>query len=1132
MDPSTDPSTHNQSYGFLDGIQAYSNSDNLQNGEDYSQYFDPALFENTTIGQSFSQQPQSISQNFDSNIPRQSNSPGIQQYTSAQPTYSHQQYSQSLYDSRQLSQPNYDPRFYPRHSPSPVGFDGGYPYQSPMGYPNQNYNSQHMNMPPRQDHTPTPNYPPRQQHPSPYVNIGPRPSQLSQVQNADMMHFGNFPEQNHQPSSAFVDPSMLTGNQMINANNNNSNFPAHQQYMPPSYFKAGSTVDPRSLQGVQPLQPMPTASSQSPHPGKTIIQSCHSNLTNSAPAVQPKPEKIAKSKTPKDPHAPRKSKTKTKKDVAADTKTEEQASDSESSSDDELSFEDEDPPEMTPTLLTVSAPTDERGKALYSSVQAVWAPRNRPAPPEKIRNGIAGFGDTVRSLRDAWKVKNDSLRKAEIPNSPTASDAARLKDEVARYRTVMESVMARSNMYGHPAIVKRLGENQFTMSALYSFMLDRFNAGDYDSPLVSAILEFVVKFETLDTEMLEMTKLSKILQRFTKRASSEIKTMAQTILDNAAAASAKKASAAAAENKSDKPASPKSTGSPADGARKEVVTGMKRPREGDSSSQSAPKKVVKVIAQSSKPLALQNAERRKALETAKTGEKSATTTTATTSTANAAGKAKVAVTAPPKSASFSSLMSASKKPGTSLAARAAAAAKDKTTTGPSAGSTPSSKKENARKESPPRNVSSAPVAKTASSFLGLLADMEKKPEKEAKKETEIPNETEEQRAKRLRKEARRKLRVSWKADAELVETRLFTHDPEEEIGHGDSMRRDAGDTGREGEALKLHKDMEELEEEEEEEEDSFEELEPYSPPSEVDFSVLKDETDSLSINSIKYGGTVKPESPSSEKQNKHEQDTVMATYASKADRPSTPKEPDDSMEDEGDFEPAEPETPFGEPNETTRRREKEYLARQAQKQPTPNTMPTRTDLATQVQAMSAVQTPQQQSTGVSPELQRVLSMLQQQNQSTPPPQAAPASNVNLQALLQTVQQVTQQFQGQNQPPQYQAPAQNTAISANLSALLASMQQSSQAQPAPLPIGLSNNPNPYPGAIDDSSRKHARADSNDYDNDYSRKGGNKKKKGGVSGDQPKPYNYKTQICSFWEQGKCIKGDACTYRHGDE
>lgn len=331
-------------------------------------------------------------------------------------------------------------------------------------------------------------------------------------------------------------------------------------------------------------------------------------------AIQPKTGKASKTKAVKDPHAPKKLKSQAKQDASPGSKAEardSEASDSESDSDDELLIENEDPPELTPDLLTVSAPTDVHGKALYHAVQAVWSPRNRSAPPEKIRSGIAGFGDTVRGLRDAWKAKNDSLRKAEIPGSPTAADAAKLKDEVAHYRQVVENVMARALLFGHPAIVKRyvysppssdirdcciprvrcvrcdvlfggprdfidtmlssdplllwhfgpcryletvttmprrtavmqngcvyryvfldsvqivsfrdlsdmpmgrtrkllpmvslitltdnvlfrLGENQFTMSALQSFMLDRFNAGDYDSSLVKEILK--VSFATL-----------------------------------------------------------------------------------------------------------------------------------------------------------------------------------------------------------------------------------------------------------------------------------------------------------------------------------------------------------------------------------------------------------------------------------------------------------------------------------------------------------------------------------------------------------------------------------------------------------------------------------------------------------
>ncbi|KEF62886.1 uncharacterized protein A1O9_00860 [Exophiala aquamarina CBS 119918] len=827
---------------------------------------------------------------------------------------------------------------------------------------------------------------------------------------------------------------------------------------------------------------------------------------------------------PKDPHVPKKKKA-SKKGASGALKSDGHASDPDTgsdSSDDELTIEEE-APEMTPAVLTVSAPTDERGRAIYDAVSAVWSPRNKSVPAEKIRTGIAGFGDTVRSLRDSWKLKNDNLRKAELPNSPTASEATRLKEEAARYRSAMEIVMARSLTFGHPAVVKRLGENQFTMSALYSFMLDRFNAGDYDSSLVSNIMKFVVKFETLDAEMLEMTKLSKILQRFAKKATNESKTLAQNILDNAAAATAKKRTDASLG----KVSSPGTVDSPGTAARREGVTGIKRAREGETAPQPATKKVARVA---SKPLAVQNAERRRALESsqaAKDGGKA--TGSATVASTGAASKGKVAVAAPPKSAVFSSLVSASKKPGTSLAARAAAAVKDKVSSAPSTTST-SQVKDTAKRDSPPHSANiTVPLTKAgASSFLGLLADIEKKPEKAVKKDNDTLHETEEQKAKRLRKEARRKLRVSWKADADLVETRLFTHDPSEEIGHNDSQMRDAGDTGREGEMLKLHKGMEDIDEDEEDD-DSFDDLEPFIPPTEVDFSVLPDDDPEVSpstINGFKFGGAMKPESATCESQNKHELETVMAIYATKADRPSTPKEPDD---DEGEFEPAEPETPFGEPNEKVRAREEEHLNRQARLRPSNGIYPSKKDLALQIQAGE-----------IPTELQRALKMFGQQSQPTQPtpPPPAPTSGVSLPneaLLLASVQQIRQQLTGQAPQTQYQPPVQNTSALANidLAALLASMKQQSQlqAQQPVIPLGLGGNSSPFVAASDDPSRKHSRTDSNELE-EPGRKGGNKKKKAGFVADQSRPYNYKTQVCSFWQQGKCLKGDSCTYLHGDE
>ncbi|OCT47569.1 C-x8-C-x5-C-x3-H type zinc finger protein [Cladophialophora carrionii] len=1105
MNPSTNMngSQHakGQSYNMLDGMQSYAGPETLQNGEDLSRFFDPDLFESTAIGKGFSQPSLPRS---DAGGSRQSHTPDMHQYSAPQQNYSQSQYPQPFYTSQQMNQSSFDPRFYSRPSPTPVSFDGGYPYQAHVGFTPQHFTSQQMNVPQRQTPTPTQSYPPRQQQPAQFVNIAQRPPPMSHVPSADMMRFGSFhvQDQTQQPSNRFVDPSMLTANQPTNTSTKNGNhtFQAQQPYLPSSYFNPGPTVDPRSLQSPQS---MPSAKMPQP-----VV-------------IVPKLEQATKPAAAKDPTGPKKPRGRPRKDASAQAG--DQAAGSAASSDDELEIEDEEPPEMIPALLAVSMPADERGRALYRAVQAVWSPRNKPVDPEKVRGGIANYGDTIRGLRDAWKTKNETLRKAELPNSPTAAEAARLKEEVARYRQLLETVMLRSLQYSHPAILKRLGENQFTMSALSSFILDRINVSDFDSPLTNAILKFVVNFETLDSEMLEMTKLSKILQRLTKKATSDIKTLAQTVLDNAAAASAKKA-AAGIEKKPDKPGSPRSVGSPADGSRKDVSAGTKRTREGEAASQPAAKKAVRVIPQASKPLAVRLEEKRKAEEAAKrakTGEKTAavaSTAAPSTSAANPTTKSKVAVSAPPKASIFAALSSVPKKPGTPNAERAAVAAKEKTS--PVAG--PSVPSRTLKKESPPRNVGPTGGAKGASSssFLGVLLDMEKKPDKEVKKETEMPNETEEQRMKRLRKEARRKLRVAWKADDKLVETRFFTHDPDEELGQGDRLKANAGG-GREGEALKLHKNMEDLDDEEDE--DAFEEFEPYTPPSEVDFTYLEDaslgEDSPHKTNSPKFGGSLKPESRSREAQDKYEQDTLMAIYTSKVDRPPTPKEP----AEEEDFEPAEPETPFGEPTELTREREKAHQARQVRTVPQPSI-----DLNALAQAMAAQQRPQQQSAGLTPELQRALGMFAQPAPPAPVPQATPAPGVNLQAILQSV--LGQQMPSQTQQPVYPATTDSAPYAQNnLSALLASMQQGTQGASAAnaLPLGMGGNPNPFPGGVEDSSRKHGRSDSDGVDDEYGRKGGNKKKKA-----EAKPYNYKTQTCTFWQQGKCLKGDSCTYRHGED
>jgi hypothetical protein len=192
----------------------------------------------------------------------------------------------------------------------------------------------------------------------------------------------------------------------------------------------------------------------------------------------------------------------------------------------------------------------------------------------------------------------------------------------------------------------------------------------------------------------------------------------------------------------------------------------------------------------------------------------------TSTTAPATARPKANVVAPKPTSLFGSLSSASKKPGTSNAARAAAAAaaaKEKASFPVEKGTPP---------PPPP-----PPPAKPVFSFGDILADLNKREESKVTKSTEdTPPESEEERQKRLHKEARRKLRVSWKPDDALIEVRLFTHDPDEEIGPNDGLKRDVGDIKGEGRMLKLHKDLDD-EDDDEEMGIKEEELHPYVAPS-------------------------------------------------------------------------------------------------------------------------------------------------------------------------------------------------------------------------------------------------------------------------------------------------------------
>lgn len=627
----------------------------------------------------------------------------------------------------------------------------------------------------------------------------------------------------------------------------------------------------------------------------------------------------------------------------------------------------------------------------------------------------------------------------------------------------------------------------------------------------------MARCSTLTVSLLDETKLNKVLLRFAKNGDDEVKALAQKVMDQAtfnskskieqAKAAAKPGDAKTEDAKMKKDA-PQRAAVPA-------VAGVKRSLGADAGNAHAAKR----IASSSvtPPPGSNTAKPAAVLKKAPVAEKA--------SIVAAASNASIpkVVSKTPSANSLSSL-SGQKKPPT--ISNGAASAKKPITV--------------------PVKVEkkAGPVSKPAFSFAEAMASLNKPPEPEpSAKQEEVsrPDETPEERAKRLRKEERRKLRVSWKPDAVLVSVRIFHHDPEEELGHDANSVLDVGDINSEGRMFKAHRDAMDIDEDDDEQpmEQDYRE---WKTPSVVDFSGMSE--DSRTNNYKRFGGEKDPESLETAVMQQHETSTLMAHYLTNADIPPCPKEPSDpyagvrietkigeapgpnSIYTQRAAAPAKPAvdvsailqglTPFL--NQTTSPPVQNSVPAVA---PVPQMAPTNDQFSTLQNIFAQHATPMAappqphmgaqpfqpppQPAAANPPMNALLAAFQAQSQPQAPPQAAPTA-----------------------PPMFfpPAPAAGAPPVPDPNALLAQLamnpqllsvfaQSQNQGQTAP-----QHQPQPSPsnagGHYEHPDRKRRREQDEHVDH--------KPRKGGKS-------KYRTVPCAFYKKGACKKGADCTYLHED-
>ncbi|PGH08794.1 hypothetical protein AJ79_05893 [Helicocarpus griseus UAMH5409] len=1058
----------------------------------------------------------------------------INQFQQPNPAYETPQPNHAPY--RQYT---FDPQNFYSSSPAPA--QNGFSQQPAADLQRVNHPSQLAPSPAR---SPLPSY----------ERPGPAPLRRD-IQN-DSLNLANGFQARHS-SSAYhntIDPQYLSATQhsMIQPPSSQSDFfvinPADLDSRPtPDLYQAyGTEIAPRLIGPNQSLGNIPSI------PQVTAI----GTAPKKAPTKVDKPPTKRKKKDEFE-KAQDRAKAAAKKAMIKPGPRPADASDSSDSSDSDDSSDLEVADEPFPLPLR---PQNPEGGARYDTLKAVWHPRNRQPQVSAIRNSLTLFSDLVKGVRDTWKAKSELLKAAENQNQEDKIPG--IKKEVILQRRLIDLIVTTALDGGHPAIISRFGEHPIIVSALYSFLLDRHTAADSDGPLTVNILKLMSKFITMDQAMLEKTKNDKILTRFVKKGGDVIKNLAQTILSNATKFTKKKAELAkTSPNTTEKGNTLNENGlvpmHPEIVIRNppELTPGIKRPREPDASGSPSTKRTV--TPSNGKPVAKPAVTVAPKRATAPSQEAKPAAPAANT----AAIKPKANMVVPkPTPSLFSSLMSASKKPGTSNAARAAAA-KEKANSAPEQKPTP-----------PP-----AAAPKPGFSFSETMADLNKPKEVSSSKPSEeVTPETEEERKKRLRKEERRKLRVSWKPDEELVETRLFTHDPEEELGHNDSMIRDVSDVGGEGRTLKLHRGLDDLDDEDDPEARE-EVIHPYSAPIGIDFSEL--DPDERRRNFIKRGGTQTPESPERVAQEQREANTLSVFYTSPADIPTSPKEPPPPDPDE----PYSPEVPFGEPGDGTKARSARYFAAKAPPPPPQPVQPAQSpqnsntvDIASLLKLIQQAPQPGQQPQPQPPQNQppNPLSDLEKTfgqlsgSQSQPPvasipqiPQAPQPTQtppmqggLDIQALL-AVMNAQKQLQ-QSAPPTFPgAQGQTPAASQppNLASILSQFQNpaapaGAQQQQLPAPSSSQsfgynqNQPKGQHGnQYEESDRKrmrdghgyskHGHGGYDSYDDGGHGHGGYGHKRSRVNGDFKHKKHPKTGLvpCRYWREGKCLKGDDCTFRH---
>jgi hypothetical protein len=515
-------------------------------------------------------------------------------------------------------------------------------------------------------------------------------------------------------------------------------------------------------------------------------------------------------------------------------------------------------------------PTDPVEAAAWDTIGIVHFEPSAAKTSSTVAERVRQAGELFIKLRGEMNQAKQEVDQA-IKDQKPEMELTRLRVDVERKKEALYRALDATIEHSDDAVLANLGGHQKLITSLVNILITSIKTSDFSGKLAKIVLELFTHFP-MTKKIAETTNFDTVRKRFADKGDEEVKGLVKEISTKVKKVFKSSEGSDSATGYTGTSAASRATKTTA--ASGKTASAVKRVRDDDPSSADA--RVVKKIAvePGSSSLSRKLAQPKLQLQSA----------SKTTAAKAAAASLQIDKTRPAVKPASKSTASAIDSPSVStddnktelkkLSAKIDApkvAAASKTETKP-----------------PAPKMGAAPSSSVLSGIASLLdsinAPRPVTPPTAAKdsKEPDL-NETAEEKAKRLRKEARRKLRVTWKPDSELVQTKIFEKVDGEDAGRDGNMIRDAADDRAEGMMLKQGMSAEE------EEEDDDIPYQPWTEPMDLDFSHLPEDT--RKKNYVNRGGNVTFKTQEQDFISRREQRELMAIYADVSDMPETPKSP-------------------------------------------------------------------------------------------------------------------------------------------------------------------------------------------------------------------------------------------------